>query len=77
MTPVVFTPKVGPDGVLHLALPPSAAGQDVRVTVELAGPQAVLSDDAWRAGTLAMAGRSQADFERPEPGELEKREPLA
>jgi hypothetical protein len=78
MTRIVVTSKVGPDGVLHLALPlePAAAGQDVRVTVEpVVSP--VPTPEEWRRAVLATAGQWQGDFERPPQGEYEEREPLS
>ena len=78
MNRIVTTSRVGSDGVLHLTLPLGAAEADreVRVTVEPAVPPRV-SQEEWRRLVLATAGRWQGDFERPEPGELEEREPLA
>lgn len=77
MTPIVLTSKVGSDGVLHLALPLTAADQDVRVTVEPIAPKKQMTQEEWRAFILSTAGSWQGEFERPEQGELEDREPLA
>jgi len=78
MTRIVVTSKVGRDGVLHLTLPLGAADADkeVRVTVESVGPPA-MSQEEWRRLVLETAGKWQGDFERPEQGELEEREPLS
>ena len=77
MTPIVLTSKVGPDGVLHLALPLTAADRDVRVTVELVLPKKEMTPEEWRAFILSTAGSiPDPTFERPPQGELEEREPL-
>lgn len=77
MTPIVLTSKVGPDGVLHLTLPLTAADQDVRVTVEPIVPKKQMTQEEWRAFILSTAACWQGEFERPEQGELEEREPLS
>lgn len=77
MTRIVLTAKVGPDGVLHLALPADAAGQDVQVTVEPAALKKPITQGEWRSWVASMAGTWQGDFERPPQGELEEREPLS
>jgi PIN domain len=56
MTPIVLTSKVGPDGVLHLTLPLTAADQDVRVTVEPIAPKKDMTPEEWRAFILSTAG---------------------
>jgi hypothetical protein len=75
---MVVRSKIGRDGVLHLDLPVGAAEADkeVQVTVE-ALPPASMSPEDWQKGILATAGKWQGDFERPEQGEYEKREPLS
>lgn len=78
MTPIVLTSKVGPDGVLQLTLPLSAADQDVRVTVESIAAKKQMTPDEWRAFILTTAGSiTDSTFERPPQGELEEREPLS
>lgn len=78
MTPIVLISKVGPDGVLHLALPLAAADRDVRVTVEPITPKKQMTPDEWRAFILSTAGSiPDPTFERPPQGELEDREPLS
>ena len=49
MTPIVLTSKVGPDGVLPLTLPLTAADHDVRVTVEPIAPKKQMTPEEWRA----------------------------
>jgi hypothetical protein len=63
------------DGVLHLKLGAAAAKQVVRVTVEPLGPP-TMTQEQWRQLVLETAGKWEGEFERPEPGELEEREPL-
>jgi hypothetical protein len=76
MSRVEVVSKVGIDGVLRLEvpLPPAEAGRDVRVTVEpLPRP---MTQDEWRSFVLRTAGTWQGEFERPEQGEYEERDPL-
>lgn len=77
MTPVVLTTRVGSDAILHLAAPPAAADQDVRVTVEPIAPKKEMTPEEWRTFILSKAGSWQGELERPEQGELEQREPLS
>ncbi len=79
MTRVVFTSRVGPDGVLHLNVPLGSpdAGREVQVTVEAVPPARELTADEWAAFLARTAGAWQGDFERPEQGELERRDPLS
>jgi hypothetical protein len=63
---------------LHLALPVglSEADTEVQVTVEPVAPASV-SQDEWRKMILSTAGKWQGEFERPEQGAYEEREPLS
>jgi hypothetical protein len=78
MTPIVVQSRVNSEGVLHLDMPVGLeqADKEVRVTVEPlpAGP---VSQDEWHRAILSTAGKWQGEFERPEQGEYEQREPLA
>lgn len=78
MSWIEVTSTVGSDGVLRLTLPlsPADAGREVRVTVDPT-PQRPPTADEWRAGVLRFAGAWQGEFERPEQGEYEEREPLS
>ncbi len=78
MNRVVIKSRVGSNGILELTLPlgPAEADQEVQITVEPVGPEP-LSSEEWRQGILESAGKWQGEFERPEQGEYEKREPLA
>jgi hypothetical protein len=78
MNRIVVRSRVGSDGSLRLTLPvgPAAADQEVQITVEPVGPSA-LSPAEWRRRVLEAAGKWQGEFERPEQGEYEQREPLA
>jgi hypothetical protein len=78
MDRIVVKSRVGSDGVLQLALPvgPADAGREVQVTVEPVGPPA-LSPNEWRQGILDAARKWQGEFEQPEQGENEQREPLS
>ncbi|MBO0700800.1 MAG: hypothetical protein J2P46_20565 [Zavarzinella sp.] len=76
MSRIEITSTVGADGVLRVPLPPANAGRQVRVTVEDV-PRPAVSADEWRAGVLKFAGAWQGEFERPDQGEYEEREPLS
>ena len=54
----------------------AAADQEVQITVESVGWPALLPDE-WRRRILETAGKWQGDFERPEQGDYEQREPLS
>lgn len=77
MNRIVLKTRVDSTGVLQLTLPvgQADAGREVQITVEpIESP--VPSQEEWRRLVLETAGKWQGDFERPEPGELEEREPL-
>ncbi len=78
MNRTVVRSKVSSDGILHLALPLGLeeAGKEVQVTVEPARGEPV-SQEEWRKAILSTAGKWQGQFERPEQGEYEEREPLS
>jgi hypothetical protein len=75
---IVLKSRVDSNGILHFSLPVGSANadQEVQVTVEPVGG-ATLSSDEWRRQILETAGKWQGDFERPEQGEYEQREPLS
>jgi hypothetical protein len=77
MNRMVLKSTVGSDGTLHLelALGADAANKEVQVIVEPAtGP--TMTQEEWRAFILSTAGGWQGEFERPDQGEYEKRDPL-
>ncbi len=78
MNRTIVKSMVGRDGILHLTLPVGLeeAGKEVQVTVEPAPPEPV-SQEEWRRVILSTAGKWQGEFERPELGEYEAREPLS
>jgi hypothetical protein len=77
MTPLVIHSTVGSDGTLRLTVPVGldAADKQVRVTVEPAMKE--MSQDEWRRRVLAMAGKWQGDFVRPDQGVEEQRDPMS
>jgi hypothetical protein len=77
MNRMVVKSTVSSDGVLHLALPIGIeeANKEVQVTVESALPVPVAQEE-WQELILSTAGKWQGEFERPEQGEYEEREPL-
>ena len=78
MNRMVVRSTVSSDGILHLTLPVGLeeAEKEVEVTVEPVAP-ASMSQENWRKAILATAGKWQGEFERPEQGEYEEREPLS
>lgn len=78
MTPVTVTSRVGPDGVLHVDIPIGAAqaNREVKVTIEPLADRPQETPEEYRAWVRSMAGSWQGDFERPEQGEFETRDPL-
>jgi hypothetical protein len=78
MNRIVVKSRVDSNGILRLTLPVGSAdaNQEVQVTVEPVGPPA-LPPDAWRQAILETAGKWQGEFERPDQGEYEQREPLS
>ena len=78
MNRMVVKSTVSSDGVLHLALPIGIeeANKEVQVTVESALPVPV-SQEEWQDLILSTAGKWQGEFERPDQGEYEEREPLS
>ena len=79
MDRIVVNSRVGSDGILQLTVPvgPADADREVRVTVEPVATQTPLSQEEWARRVLENAGKWQGDFERPEQGEYEEREPLS
>jgi hypothetical protein len=61
---------------LTVPLGESEADREVRVTIEPAGLDKETDKDEWRKFVLEMAGAWQGEFERPEQGEYEQRDPL-
>jgi hypothetical protein len=78
MNRIVVKSGVGSNGTLQLTLPLDLAEADreVQITVEPVGASA-LSPEEWRQGVLETAGKWLGEFERPEQGEYEQREPLS
>ena len=78
MNRMVVKSMVSGDGVLHLSLPVGIeeANKEVQVTVEAMIP-APMSQEEWREFILCTGGKWQGDFERPEQGTYEQREPLS
>lgn len=77
MTRTIIKSQIGTDGVLHLDIPMgmSEAGRQVQITIE---PDAIAlkAQQDHRDFLDATAGAWQGDFERPEQGEYETRDPL-
>jgi len=78
MNRLVVKSKVGHDGMLHLdlAVGSEEADKEVQVTVESI-PPTNMTQDEWRQAILGTAGQWQGEFQRPDQGEYEEREPLS
>jgi hypothetical protein len=78
MNRIILKSKISRDGILHLDVPigADAADKEVQVTVEPVAPVS-MTEEEWRQWVLSTAGKWQGEFERPEQGEYEKREPLS
>jgi hypothetical protein len=73
---MIFSARVGADGVLHLPLGESEANRDVRVTIEPTGSSDLKSRQEYLDFLKATAGAWQGDFQRPEQGPYETRDPM-
>jgi hypothetical protein len=78
MDTIYMTSTIGSDGILNISLPLSTAdaNRQVKITVEPLSP-APMSQEEWRRRVLATAGKWEGEFERPDQGEYEVREPLS
>jgi hypothetical protein len=76
MTRITLNAHVGADGVLHVPLGAAEANREVRVTVEPTTPPTAASRQDYVDFLQATAGAWQGEFERPEQGEYETRDPL-
>jgi hypothetical protein len=70
--------KIGPDGMLRLALPVGVAeaDHDVRVIVEPLGETGFVVPPDWEARLKALCGSWEGEFERAPQGEFEVRDTL-
>ena len=81
MTHIEIRSRVGPDGVLRLAVPVGAAeaNREVKITVESleeTAAQSRLSPEQWKQFIEETAGCWKGDpLVRPAQGEFENREP--
>jgi hypothetical protein len=78
MSYVEITSRVGPDGVLRLAVPigMNDANREVKVIVEPADEHSVVpaADQTWQDFVKSMAGCiSDPTFQRPDQGQYEQR----
>jgi hypothetical protein len=76
MTRMTLSARVGADGVLHVPLGKAEANRDVRVTIEPAGSPAPNSNQEYLDFLKRTAGAWRGDFERPEQGPYEARDPM-
>ena len=76
MNRMVVKSKVGSDGVLHLDLPVGMDEADKEVQVTVEAPPTPMTQEQRRQFIMSTAGRWQGDFERPEQGDYEERDPL-
>ncbi len=78
MNRIVLKSRVDSNGVLHLDLPVGldVADREVQITIEPVRP-APMSQEEWQHWVDETAGKWQGEFERPEQGEYEQREPMS
>jgi hypothetical protein len=82
MSPIVVTTQVGEDGVLDLRIPlgKEGANRKARITVETLDatePARITDQASWQRFVESTSGCITDDtFERPEQGEVERREDL-
>ncbi len=78
MNRIVLKSRVDSNGVLHLDLPVGldVADREVQITIEPVRP-ASMSQEEWQHWVDETAGKWQGEFERPEQGEYEQREPMS
>ena len=79
MNRMVVKSRGGSDGVLHLALPVGVeeADKEVLITVELATPKKVMTQEEWEAWVDLTAGSiTDPTFIRHPQGEYEERDSL-
>jgi hypothetical protein len=77
MSRITLSARVGADGVLHVPLGEEEANRVVRVTIESETPRAAESRQEYLDFLQATAGAWQGEFERPERGEYEVRDPMS
>ena len=76
MTRMTLSARVGADGVLKVPLGAAEANQEVRVTIEPALPAAIKAHGDYLDFLRGTAGAWQGDFQRPEQGDYEVRDPM-
>ena len=79
MNRMIVKSRVGPDGVLNVSIPFGAADAncEVQMTIEPSGSPGVRSRQDYLDFLKATAGAWQGEFERPEQGDYEVRDPLS
>jgi hypothetical protein len=77
MTRIKVKMRVGPDGILRLAVPfgKEEADREVELTIEQTSPTS--SEQDYQEFLRSTAGAWQGEFERPPQGEYEHRDSLA
>jgi hypothetical protein len=76
MTRMTLSARVGADGVLHVPLGENEANREVRVTIEPASSSDLKTKQEHLDFLQATAGAWQGNFERPEQGPYEMRDPM-
>jgi hypothetical protein len=76
MTRMILSARVGADGVLHIPIGQAEANREVRVTIEPANSAALKPSQDYLDFLKTTAGAWQGDFQRPEQGEYEARDPM-
>jgi hypothetical protein len=77
MNRMIVKSRIGTDGVLHVDIPIGAAeaGQEVQIIIEPETHRSKTQQEYWDF-LDSTAGAWQGDFERPDQGQLEERDPL-
>ena len=78
MNRIIVRSRVDGDGVLRVNLPigKQDADREVQLTVEPLPGKKPMRQEEYVKWVEAMAGAWQGEFERPEQGKLQERDPL-
>jgi hypothetical protein len=76
MKRMILKARVGANGVLQVPLGEAAANREVCITIEPTSPPELDAQQDYLNFLQATAGAWQGDFERPEQGDYEVRDPL-
>jgi hypothetical protein len=77
MNRMVVNSRIGPDGVLNVIVPVGTAdaNREVKIIIEPTNDR-TKTEEEWQNFITSMAGSWQGEFERPDQGQFEQRDPL-